>query len=297
MNLVNYTLAEAQRFTSHYPLLLVGANSAGKTFALEQMPEEDKKRTDVFNFDLKPISTGVTGEFHTVHTTTSSHGALTEQIAIITAKGKELATQDKKHPALPRLKEQLNHLKHIKKTSYAIDDIESIDKLTTAILECTFNPDVDRVVADTVTAMSEFCEAWANTHYAGREVWNAYGVAHQKVMQALKEVNTFGCKYVYMFAHHDHIPPALYETTLKEAVKVKGGIMSGNLERHFTTVVFAYVNSDGDRIFECSNENLLDTSRTKLTDSKFSFKRISLNDLELLFAGKASIVDGVVVEG
>lgn len=294
MNLKDLSLTEAKMATSHFPLLLTGANSSGKSRALENMSAEDKARTVVLNYDIKPIGDGSPSEFHTLFSISSTAETLDNQIAVLNAKGKELKAENPQHPALPRLREQVAHIKNIKKTSYFIDDVEAVDKMVADILTFTFDPDVDRLVVDTFSSLVDFCEAWANKNFAGREVWANYGTALQKILQAIKEATIFGSKYTYIYAHHAFIPALQYATTPKEVVAVKGGIMKNNVETHFNTVVFAYVTEDGHRMFECDVNNSLDTSRTKLVEGKFSFVRESLDDLEQLFAGHKVIVDGVL---
>ena len=296
MNLSELSITQAKQFTSHFPLLLVGSNSAGKTFSLENMPAADKARTAILNFDIKPVGTGDDTEFHSLYAVASTSESLNAQIAMLKVKGQELAAEDPKHKALPRLREQSKHLKELKKTSFFIDDIEAIDKIVAAILELTFNNDVDRIVSDTLTAMTDFCEAWASTNFTGRDIWGNYGVAHQRILQAIKEATIFGYKYTYVMAHHDFIPAAQYNITPKQVVKVKGGIMSGNVEAHYTTIVFTHVTEDAKRMFTCSNDNSLDTSRTKVVDGTFEFERNSLDDLEQLFAKQKQVVDGILVD-
>jgi len=295
MNLSELSITQAKQYTSHFPLLLVGSNSSGKSFAVEAMDPADKARTVVLNWDLKPIGDGSETEFHSLYQAASTSENLDKQIGILTAKGKDLAAEDPKHPALPRLRAQVKELKKLKAQSFFIDDMEAIDKVVNVILDLTFNPDVDRLVTDTLTAMTDFCEAWANHNFDGREVWANYGVAHQRILQAIKEATIFGYKYTYVMAHHDFIPAAQYATTPKQVVKVKGGIMSGNVEAHYNTIVFAHVTEDAKRVFECDNDNSLDTSRTKTVNGRFSFERSSLDDLEQLFAGTKQVVAGELV--
>lgn len=296
MNLKELSLLDIKQYTSHYPLLLVGANNSGKSFALENMSDEDKARSAVLNFDIKPIGSGSDTEFYSVHAIASTTDALDKQIAILSSKGKKLLEEDASSPDLEKLKEQVKHLKQLKKQSYFIDDIEAIDKLVSDILGLTFNPDVDRVIVDTFTALVDFCEAWSNHHFSGREKWGMYGQALQKVQQAYKEATIFGYKYVYIMAHHEFIPAMQYATTPKKVVKVKGGIVSGNVEAGFNSVVFTHVTEEGKRMFECDVINSLDTSRTKIVDGNFSFERTSLDDLEKLFAKKKQVVSGALVE-
>lgn len=296
MNLQNIPLNDRKRLTSHFPALIVGANSAGKTFAVENLPEAEKARTAILNFDIKAIGTGAPTEFYKVYSIFADSESIDKQLNYITELGISVAAENKEHPALPGLREQREHLVLLKATSFFIDDIEAPDKIVQTILSLGFDQNVDRIITDTLTALTDFCEAWANQNFTGREIWNAYGKAHQRILQALKEATIFCYKYVYIMAHHDHIPPALYAMTPKQVVKVKGGIMSGNVEAHFNTVVFTYMTVEGDRMFDCNIANPLDTSRTKVINGKFSFIRESLDDLEQIFAGTKTVVDGKLVE-
>ncbi len=288
MTLKNVDLVTAGRYTSHYPLLLTGAAASGKSRALENMSAGDKKRTIVLNFDVKPLGTGDPGEFYQLYSVSSSSEPLDNHIAKLIAEGKQLTADGAKKtdPKMIYMGNMVKHLKQIKSTSYFIDDIESVDKLIKHILDSAFNPDVDRIIIDTLSAAIEFCDAYSNKNFNGHEIWGQYGTSLQKIMQAVKEVTIFGYKYSYVFAHHDYVAPAQYATTPKQVISVKGNIMKGNIEQHYSTVVYTYVTEEGKRMFECDNTNSLDTSRTKLVDGKFSFERDSLDDLEQIFALK-----------
>lgn len=56
MILENIPLAERKKLTSHYPLLLASETGSGKSMAFAQLPDEEKARTVIFNFDNKAIS-------------------------------------------------------------------------------------------------------------------------------------------------------------------------------------------------------------------------------------------------
>lgn len=56
MNLSGLTVAERKKLTSHYPVLLASETGSGKSMAFANLPQEDKKRTAIFNFDNKAIS-------------------------------------------------------------------------------------------------------------------------------------------------------------------------------------------------------------------------------------------------
>jgi len=292
MNLKDLTIEEQSKYTSHYPLLITGSNNAGKSYALEQMNDEDKKRTLVLNFDTKSLGTGSSSEFYAVYAVSSTNTQLKTHLAKLVERGKELATKvDKKDPALVNLRAQVAHIKSVLNSSYFIDDIEAIDKVVNHILDATFNPDIDRIVVDTFSALVDFCDAWAAKNFAGREIWAEYGKALQRVQQAMREATLFGYKYTYTYAHHEFIPALQYDVTPKKVVAVKGGIMKGNVETSYNTIVYAHVTEDGKRMFSCDVDNSLDTSRTKLLAGKFHFERKSLDDLEQIFAGKKEVTD------
>lgn len=267
MTLENLPLSEKARLTSQYPCLIIGAASSGKTYALENMSAEDKKRTIILNFDTKPIGGESNAtDFAAVFAVSSSMDKIQEQLALLPKDATEYR----------------EHFQKILNNSYFIDDPEAIDKIVDHILKATFSPKIDRIVIDTFTAMTDFCEAWATTCFSGRDVWAKYGFGVQKIQQALKEATIFGSKFTYVFAHHDYIPAHLYATTPKQAIAVKGGIMKNNVETAYNTIIFSYLNEDGDRMFQCDSNSTLDTSRTKLLEAKFQFVRNSLDDLEQL---------------
>ena len=56
MILENIQLDERKRLTSHYPLLLASETGSGKSMAFAQLPDNEKARTVIFNFDNKAIS-------------------------------------------------------------------------------------------------------------------------------------------------------------------------------------------------------------------------------------------------
>jgi len=279
MNLEDLPLAEKARLTSQFPVLLVGANSAGKSYALENMSAEDKKRTIVLNFDTKPVGLSP-NDFAAVFAVSSSMSKIKEQMSLLPKEATEYRA----------------HFERILATSYFIDDPDAIDKIVEHILKATFSPKIDRVVLDTFTSMIDFCEAWANSNFSGRDIWSKYGFGVQKIQQALKEATIFGFKFTYVFAHHDYIPPHLYATAPKQALAVKGGIMKNNVETAYNTIIFSYLADEGKRMFQCDSNNTMDTSRTKLLESSFKFERTSLDDIEQLLNRRKKIVDEQLVE-
>ena len=298
MNLKDMSFSETRMATCHYPLLLCGSNAAGKTYALMSMSADDKKRTAVFNFDLTPIGLGTDEEYHAVYSVGLSSERMDVEIAKVQAAGVQMKNDgvDAKDPKRTKLRDKLAHLKGIRKNWFYVDDREAIDNLVTAILDCSFNDDIDRIVGDTLSDLIDFCNAWAAANFSDRQVWQEYGTALQKVMQAFKEATIVGYKFTYVYAHHDSIPPAQYTMTPKEVVAVKGGIMKGNVEKNFGTIVFTYMTEDGKRMMSCEPTNPLDTSRTKLVDTGFTFERESLDDLEQIFNHKKVVTDGVLVD-
>lgn len=280
MNLKDKTLIEKQQLTAQYPALIVGAaGNGGKTYALENMSAEDKKRTMVLNFDSKPVGIDQ-DEFAAVFAVAADQDKLVAQMN-----------------ALPKeAKEYKAHFKKVLATSYFIDDPEAIDKICDHIMKASFSDKIDRIVIDTATALIDFCESWSQSCFSGRESWARYGEALKRVQQASKEAVIFGFKYVYVNSHTPFIPSNLWDTTAKEVIAVKGGIMKNNFETGYNTVIFAHADEEGVRWFEADNNNGLDTSRTKVVEGKFKFKRNSLDDLEQLFAGTKKVVNDELMD-
>ena len=279
MNLKGKTTLEKQQLTSQYPVLIPGANASGKTTALENLSKEDKERTVVFNFDGKPVGIGPQ-DFKSVYSIASNKEALEERLNTLP----------------PKAKEYREHIENILATSYFIDDSEAVDKIVEDITSVTFTPSVDRIVLDSFSSMTDFVETWARANFAGREVWANYGYGVQRIQQVLKEATLHGMKFVYVYSHHDFIPAAQYDTTPKQVVAVKGGIMNNNVEVGYNTIIYSHVTEEGKRMFSCDSDSTLDTSRTKLLDSKFSFERTSLDDIELYLNGLATITPDMKLE-
>jgi hypothetical protein len=60
-------LTARKKLTSHYPVLLASETGSGKSFAFAQLDTANKKRTVVFNFDNKAISSDDSEFLHTYH--------------------------------------------------------------------------------------------------------------------------------------------------------------------------------------------------------------------------------------
>ncbi len=56
MTLEGLSLADRKKLTGHYPLLLASETGSGKSMAFAQLPDAEKPRTVIFNFDNKAIS-------------------------------------------------------------------------------------------------------------------------------------------------------------------------------------------------------------------------------------------------
>lgn len=56
MTLENVALVDRKKLTSHYPVLLASETGSGKSMAFANLPDAEKARTVVFNFDNKSIS-------------------------------------------------------------------------------------------------------------------------------------------------------------------------------------------------------------------------------------------------
>ena len=56
MTLEGLSLADRKKLTSHYPLLLASETGSGKSMAFAQLPDAEKPRTVIFNFDNEAIS-------------------------------------------------------------------------------------------------------------------------------------------------------------------------------------------------------------------------------------------------
>ena len=263
---------EKKALTSQFPVLIVGSANSGKTYAIEQLPKEEKARCIVFNFDSKPIE----GDYAAVFAFGSDMEVLEQQLAALPADAKEYR----------------EHYTRLLNTSYFVDDPEAIDKIVAHILKATFSVKIDTIVLDTFAGLLEFTEAWSKKNAPdSRSAWGLYGNSLQTILQAFKEATIFGFKMVYINVHHDEIPAISYATTPKQVVKVAGNIMKGSVEKSFNTIIYSHRIEDGTIMYSCDNLNTLDTSRTKLKEGSFSFARTCLNEIPLYLNGLATIKD------
>jgi len=281
MNLKDVSIAERKKLVSHWPILIIGSPGSGKTRAIENMSAEDKKRTIVINMDTKNIGNGEEGEFAAVFSVSSNKDMLEARLQSIPDDQKEYK----------------EHFLKVLKSSYFINDPESIDKLVNHIIKASFSPNIDRIVLDTFKSLDVFCEEWGQMNAPdSRAGWGMYGTALSKVMQALKEASILGLKFVYVYGHHIEVPASAYDNTPKKMPDVKGNIMKGAVESNFNTIVYMHRDIDGNILFESDVNNTNDTSRNKLVSGSFKFKRKSLDDLEQYLNSKATINENLELE-
>jgi len=286
MILKDKTLTERLKLTASYPILLTGLANAGKTESIVRLPADEKKRTMVLNFDSKPIGLDPDEFFMIVNRVQSK-----EKLENLIIKAKSANNT-----------EMVEHLSGIIKTSYFVDDEDTIDKICDHILGAAMGTKVDRIVLDTLTEVVSFCEQWAYEHYSGQQRWNEYGNAVKRVLQTCKEARMLSGKFVYIFAHYNVEGLKGVIKEINKTIKVKGGIMSNNVETMVTTVIEAYVNStdsgnpDDAYFMQATNGSNEDTTRHKLPNTqKIEFNRNSIDDLEQVLSQSKKIVDFKVV--
>jgi len=236
MVLKDVDLTERKKLTSHYPVLMVGETSSGKSTAIANLSDEEKARTVIFNFDNKAIS-----------------------------------------------EDDSKFLKVYQ--AFKVSDIDMIDKIESNLLKAAASDKVDRVIVDTFTLMTKLINRWAMEHYSGFDVWSSYNNAITRILESTKVATITYGKFIYVMAHY---PPRIGVNGTKRYVTTKGKEHTNIIEESFSTVVEAYM-ADRAFWFEADVFNEMNTTKTKLKEGCFKFKRTSLDDLELVLAGKKEV--------
>lgn len=169
------------------------------------------------------------------------------------------------------------------KLSYLIEDDEAILKIQRHIMQQAKNDKVDRIVIDTSTEMLKFLQLWASEHYSGYETWGQYNDGITHLFNTFKEaVNTYG-KFVYILAHY---PPKVKGTSQPKRFLTSKGKEHTNVLEEKTVTVVESVLEDRAFWFYADSWEESDTTKTKVNNGSFKFKRHSIDDLEVVLTGQ-----------
>ena len=175
------------------------------------------------------------------------------------------------------------------KKSYSIEDDEVVEKIVKDIILMASNDKTDRIIVDTSTEMLKFLEFWSREHYSGFDSWGKYNDAITAIFNACKEAVIAYGKFIYIFGHY----PPLEKGGIgkKRFLTTKGNEHKNVLEEKVSTVVEAILEDRQFKFYADSFEEY-DTTKTKVPEGHFKFKRDSLHDLELVLTSTKKVVDG-----
>ncbi len=174
---------------------------------------------------------------------------------------------------------------------FDINDIDMIDKIIKDLISVFAYEKCDRVLLDTFTLMTKLFNRWALVHFKGFDVWSQYNAAITYVLETIKSCTLTYGKFAYVTAHY---PPKDGAVGRKVYVTTKGKEHTNIIEESFSTVVQS-VFEDRQVYLQADVFDDTDTTKTKLAEGHFRFKRKSIDDLELVLTKTGVIVDEIVV--
>jgi hypothetical protein len=116
----------------------------------------------------------------------------------------------------------------------------------------SFNPEVDCIVIDSLTAIFEMFEKELSKTYTGYDLWAAYN----KKITELLDIIKLAEKEVFVTSHYEVLN---IEKNPEKRVKVLGKRWEGTIEKEFTIVLYAdckFNNEKPEYFFKLSGEGL-----------------------------------------
>ena len=176
-------------------------------------------------------------------------------------------------------------------SGFKISDFDLINKLDTAILKYAKDDNVDRIVIDTFTSMTKLINRWSAEHHRGFDIWNAYNNSITQLINTIKTATLIYGKFGIVMGHY----PPKENGNIKRYLTTKGKEHTNVIEEQFNTVVESFI-EDGAIHFKADVWDTSNTTKTKLIEGSFQFKRTALTDLEDLFNKIKKIENGELVD-
>ena len=176
---------------------------------------------------------------------------------------------------------------------FDVEDIEMVDKICADLITVFAYDLCDRIFVDTFTLMTKLFNRWADKHFSGFDVWNAYNNAITQVLETIKSCTLTYAKFAYVSAHY---PPKVgMAPNTKRYVTTKGKEHTNIIEESFATVVET-VMEDRQFFFEADVFDNSSTTKTKMIEGSFKIPRVSVDDLEQVLTKRKHVVEGKLVE-
>jgi len=245
MTLENIDLVERRKLTRSYPVLISAFPNSGKSASVEFLPEEEKKRTIVFDVENKNFPEDDPSQYRSVYR----------------LKPKDIDPKSKSY-------KNEGNIKYLPITDF-------ISRITMAIA----HKDVDRVILDSFTAFVAELENHLVTVHNGFTVWTKYSVALNEFFAMIKEeTNTHG-KFVYILGHYRPAKDKK-DTESEQFTQVKGTAHYRMVESNFNTVV-----SLEDFAFTADNSDPFSSTRIKRSLNPLHTENNDMGKLEEILTG------------
>ena len=242
MTLENLSLGERRKITRAWPVLISSFPNAGKSYSLEQLPEEELARTIYINTENKVLPNLFGDELRT----------------IIMLKPEGLIPPEKSH-----LYKDYDNVK-----------FKTLSELQLYIRKALAHKDVDRIVLDSFTALVDALESHYVSIHNGFTVWAAYNNAIHEWLALIKEETMMQAKFFYVLGHY--VPSKdPKDTDSEKFTKVSGNKWHRLIEASFNNVL-----TIDDHKFVADNDNLYDSTRIHASLSPYESKHNSMAELE-----------------
>ncbi len=263
MTLKDLSLQDRRKLTRMSPTLVSSFPNTGKSFCVEQLDDEDKKRTIIIDLESKGQPNSFDDEYRT----------------IIRIKPSGLIPPERSH-----LYVDYENVKY-----------KTLAELMTYLRAALAHKDVDRVIIDSFSSLVEQLEVQYVTTSNGYTVWNNYNKELSDWFALLKEETRFNAKYVYVLGHYRPSKASKGKdgkvTTDTEAEKftlVKGNVHFRMVEANFNCVL----SIEEHKLF-ADNDNEYDSTRIHKSLSPYesdlnSFKSFEADLAEVFAPNEAS---------
>lgn len=245
MNLENIDIDERKKLTRAYPVLISSFPKAGKSAAVEFLPEEEKKRTVIFDVENKGLPEDDESQYRSVY-------------------------RFKPSDIDPKSKGYKDHgnIKYL-----------TIEEMMKRIQLAIGHKDIDRVVIDSFTAFVAEFERHYVTTSNGFTVWNKYNQMLHDFFALVKEETHVHGKFVYILGHYKPAKDKK-DTESERFTQVKGKDHFRMVESNFNTVI-----GIRDFKFFADNRDEFSSTRIKRTLDPYESEENSLAELELALTG------------
>lgn len=257
MLLKDVPIETRRRLTRMSPTLVSSFPNTGKSFCVEQLSSEDKRRTIIVDLENKGLPNTFDDEYRTI-------------------------VRIKPSGLIPKEKEHLY-------VNYDNVAFKTLAELMPALRKALANKDVDRLVVDSFSSLVEKLEVLYVTTSNGYTVWNAYNKELSEWFALLKEETRFNAKFVYILGHYRPSKAAkdlktgkvVTDTEAEKYTLVKGNVHFRMVEANFNCVLTLE-----DHKLLADNDNAYDSTRIHMNLSPFETEMNSFKELEEKFAAE-----------